>query len=209
VGGRGKTALLDRFARELEQRKPPIPYARFDVENLRSPATAGREAMLRLRSDLEAGFHIKLPRFDLLLSVLLAAEGGPPPPLVTINPGLKATFNFMMRLVGIPADTIEEVVGSLAKRSETASKLLATADGRREVLALLERARRDYQALADELIDRFATDLADGLPARQGKACRAVLFFDTILKPSGKGQTSAARSRRAAWMPGFAGSPAW
>jgi hypothetical protein len=82
VGGRGKTRLLDKLADELDRLQPPMPHARFDVANLRSPATAAREVLLRLRSDLESRFRLTFPRFDLLLSVLLTAEGGPPPPLV-------------------------------------------------------------------------------------------------------------------------------
>ena len=98
VGGRGKTRLLDKLTDELDRLKPPVPHARFDVANLKSPATAAREVLLRLRSDLESRYGLKFPRFDLLLSVLLAAEGGPPPPLVTLNPILKSIFDYMMGL---------------------------------------------------------------------------------------------------------------
>jgi hypothetical protein len=64
------------------------------------------EALLRLRSDLESGFDLKFPRFDLLLSVLPEAEVGPPPPLVMLNPHLKNLFDFVMSLKGISSGFI-------------------------------------------------------------------------------------------------------
>ncbi len=183
IGGVGKTRLIDRFTQELDGLKPPVPYARFDIENVKSPAGAAREVLLRLRSDLESRFRLKFSRFDLLLSVLPAQEGGASPPLVTLNPVLKGTFDFVMGLKGIPADKITKVgkvVHDQARKWETTEKLLAKASGREEIHRLRERARRDDPALADELIDRFAADLVEGLPQRPGHACRGVLFFDTF-----------------------------
>ncbi len=131
VGGRGKTRLLDKLTDELDRLQPPLPHARFDIANLKSPATAAREVLLRLRSELESQFSLAFPRFDLLLSVLLAAEGGPLPSLVTLNPNLKSTFDFMMGLLGIPSDMIGKSLDGLARKSKTAERMLARAGGAR------------------------------------------------------------------------------
>ncbi|HEV3168168.1 MAG TPA: tetratricopeptide repeat protein [Isosphaeraceae bacterium] len=180
VGGVGKTALLNRLAQELEELHPPLPHARFNVENLKSEAMAARECLLRFRADLESAFGLRFPSFDLLLSVLLAGEGGPPPPLVALNPDLKDAINLVTGLFGIPSATLGAFLARQATRSEAARRLLARAGGREEITSLRERARRDDPALADELIDRFADELAASLPARTGRACRGVLFFDTF-----------------------------
>jgi tetratricopeptide (TPR) repeat protein len=202
VGGRGKTRLLDKLADELDRLQPPMPHARFDVANLKSPATAVREVLLRLRSDLESRFRLTFPRFDLLLSVLLAAEGGPPPPLVALNPSLKSTFDFTMGLLGVPSDMITKFLHSQVRKSKTAERFLAKAGGREEILHLRDRARRDDPTLADELIARFADELVKGLPPRVGKACRGVLFFDTfetLWKGSDAGRSVQARQLDA-WL---------
>jgi tetratricopeptide (TPR) repeat protein len=202
VGGVGKTTLIERLGHELDGQKPPIPHARFNVENLKSPASAAREILLKLRSDLESGYAMKFPRFDLLLAVLLTAEGGTPPPLVSLNPGLKNLFDFTMGLVGVPSDMIGKVLHGQASKSETAARLLARAGGREELFHLRERARREDPTLADELIDRFADDLVAALAARPGKACRGVLFldtFETLWKGSDAGRSVQAR-RLDAWL---------
>ena len=202
VGGVGKTTLLRRLGHELDGLTPPLPHARFDVENLKSPAIAAREVLLQLRVDLESRFGLKFPRFDTQLAVLLIAEGGEPPPLVRLNPNLKNTFDFMMGLIGVPSDAIGKFLHGQTGKSKTVERLLARAGGREEVLHLRERARRSDPALADELIDRFADDLAAGLPPRPGKACRGVLFFDTfetLWKGSDAGRSVQAR-RLDAWL---------
>jgi hypothetical protein len=202
VGGVGKTMLIERFAHELDQSHPPVPHARLDVENLGSPATAARQVLLRLRFNLESRYRLSFPRFDSLLTVLLATEGGAPPSLVSLNPGLKSTFDFMMGLKGIPAAKIGEFLDRQARKWKTTERLLARAGGREDILHLLARARRADPTLADELVDRFADDLAASLPARPGKACRGVLFFDTfetLWKGSDTGRSVQAR-RLDAWL---------
>ena len=201
VGGVGKSALIERLGHELDGLDPRIPYAHLNVENLKTLDPA-RESLIRLRSDLEFGFGLSFPRFDDLLTVLLAAEGGPPASLASVSPGLKNTFDLVMGLEGIPANEIVRFLHGLASKSETARRLLAKAGGREEVLRLRERARREDPTLADELIDRFADDLAAGLPARPGKACRGVLFFDafeTLWKGSDEGRSVQAR-RLDSWL---------
>jgi len=202
VGGVGKTALLEHLGDELDRLKPAVPHARIDIENLRSPAQAAREVLLRLRITLASRFGVNFHRFDDLLSVLLAAEGGAPPSLVALNPNLKDTFDFMMGLFGIPSEKIGAFLHGQASKSKAAERLLAKAGGREELLHLRERTRRDDPTLDDELIDRFADDLAEGLPNRPDRACRGVLFFDTfetLWKGSNAGRSVQAR-RLDAWM---------
>src|SRR4051794_17808016 len=49
VGGRGKTRLIDKLTDVLDRLEPPMPHARFDIENVKSPAGAAREVLLQLR----------------------------------------------------------------------------------------------------------------------------------------------------------------
>jgi tetratricopeptide (TPR) repeat protein len=179
VGGVGKSALIERFRLELDRRKPAIPHARFDVEALQSLTATSRDVLLSLRSELESRFRLNFPRFDLLLSSLLAAEGGTPPPLVASNLSLKNTLEQMTTLQPLLSKKSVKLLDELARTSKTAERLLAREGAREELLLQVERARRSDPTLADLLIDRFADDLVEGLPARAGKACRGVLFFDS------------------------------
>jgi tetratricopeptide (TPR) repeat protein len=179
VGGVGKSALIERLRNELDRRKPAIPHARFDVETLKSLTSTSREVLLSLRSELESRFRLSFPRFDLLVTSLLVAEGGTPPPLVASNSSLKNTFELMTTLQPLLSSKSVKLLDELARKSKTAERLLAREGAREELLHQVERARRNDSTLADLLSDRFADDLVEGLPARAGKACRGVLFFDS------------------------------
>ena len=183
---------------------PLFPCA-LNVENLKSLHTAAREALLRFRSDFEAEFGIKFPRFDLLLSVLLAADGGPPPPLVALNQGLKNTFDLAMALFGIPSDTIGKFVAWAGEQVRNDRAIACQSWGARRSPPTRACSPRRPE-LADELIDRFADDFLAGLPARPGKACRGVLFvdtFETLWKESDVGRSV----QGVGSTPGFATSP--
>jgi hypothetical protein len=202
VGGVGKTTLIDRLGHELDLARPPIPHARFDVENLASPIGASRDVPLRLRSDLEARFGLSFPRFDLALTVLLASEGGQPPPLIRVNENLNDVFQFATSLVSIPKDGLLNMADRLLRKHETAERLVRRIGGTEEVIHLRERVQRGDPTLIDELIDRFADDLVEALPPRPGRACRGVLFFDTfetLWKGSDAGRSVQAR-RLDAWL---------
>ncbi len=92
VGGIGKTTLVQKLCAELDQAHPPIPYARFNLDNIADQTQASREVLLRLRSDLENGFHLHFSSFDLALAVTLARDGGDAPAMVKLSPGLSNAF---------------------------------------------------------------------------------------------------------------------
>ncbi len=179
VGGCGKTTLIGKLADELDRLDPPMPYARFNFENRKSPATAAREVLLRLRSNLEDRIGLTFPRFDLLICLLLAAQGGRAPSLVALNPSLKNALDVMMDLVGISSSATGVFVQSHMLESKAIKQLLAKAAASEDVLDLLQGVHRD-PTLPEQLVDRFAVDLLQGLPPRSGKACRGALFFNTV-----------------------------
>ena len=49
VGGIGKTTLVQKLCAELDRRAPPVPYARFNLDNIADQTQAYREVLLRLR----------------------------------------------------------------------------------------------------------------------------------------------------------------
>ncbi len=93
VGGIGKTALVQRLAQGLRESKPPLPCALFSMENIGDQTRAYREVLVRWRTDLESQFRISFPHFDLCLGIMLAREGGDPPPLFQ-RPSLKPWLEF-------------------------------------------------------------------------------------------------------------------
>lgn len=178
--GLGKSALLGQLGRELDAVSPPAPHAYYNLENLRTPTSAAREALLHIRCELESRFDLSFPRFDMLLCLLVAGDGGTPPALVARNPALKETFDLATSFLGLSADKFSELLKVPADSPSAASPTTDAAGGREEILDLRARVRREDPTLADELIDRFASDLVSSLPARDGRACRGVLFFDAV-----------------------------
>jgi hypothetical protein len=177
VGGIGKTTLINKLCDNLRHAK--IPHARFDLQTVRDPTQAYREALLQMRCDLESQFGIPFPRFDLCLAVILAREGGEPPPLVQINPFLQDAFKFITSIFQAPREglggLIDASIRCLPQLEAHVRKVFNTED----VIHLRNLALRDDQKLYEELIRRFAQDLKENLPPRAGKACRGVLFLDT------------------------------
>jgi tetratricopeptide (TPR) repeat protein len=177
VGGIGKTTLINKLRDNLRQAK--IPHARFDMQTIRDQTQAYREVLLQMRCDLESQFGIPFPRFDLCLAVILAREGGEPPPLVQINPFLQDAFKFITSIFQAPREglggLIDASIRCLPQLEAHVRKVFNTED----VIHLRNLALRDDQKLYEELIRRFAQDLKENLPPRAGKACRGVLFLDT------------------------------
>jgi tetratricopeptide (TPR) repeat protein len=177
VGGIGKTTLINKLCDNLRQAK--IPHARFDLQTVRDPTQAYREALLQMRYDLESQFGISFPRFDLCLAVILAREGGEPPPLVQINPFLQDAFGFITSIFQAPREGLGGLIDSSIRRIPKLEAHVRKVFNTEDVIHLRALALRDDQQLYEELIRRFAEDLKENLPARAGKACRGVLFLDT------------------------------
>ena len=183
VGGIGKTTLVRKLCADLMQSTSPLPHARFNLENVGDQAQACRDVLLRLRSDLESDFSVQFPRFDLALAVLLAREGGEHPPLVRMSPGLGAAFGaaleFTPSFIKAGLKLASQQIESAVQRSETLEHWVRQVGGTEAVLELNERFAQDDQIVLEELVRRFAQDLAGSLLERPGKACRGVLFLDT------------------------------
>jgi tetratricopeptide (TPR) repeat protein len=177
VGGIGKTTLINKLRDNLRHAK--IPHARFDLQTVRDPTQAYREALLQMRCDLESQFRISFPRFDLCLEVILAREGGEPPPLVRINPILQNAFRFITSIFQAPREGLGGLIDAIIRRFPKLEASVRKVFNTKDVIHLRALALRDDQQLYEELIRRFAEDLKENLPARAGKACRGVLFLDT------------------------------
>ena len=203
VGGVGKSALL----RRLESRLPQgFPRALIDIQAVGDKTRAYREVLLKLRTDLGQSFHVAFPRFDLCLGVMLAREGGDPPPLVKVNPVLGDAFKFISGLamlipglwsLGVPL--AESVVRGSLRLFPGLQDAIRRAGGLDEVIKLRGRVVQDDPTLPGDLIRRFAQDLGEHLPSRPG-ACRAVLFLDTYETLwAGREAGGATHTRRLDW----------
>ena len=180
VGGIGKSTLVRRLFFALGEEKLAVPHAQVNLQEIGDVTQAGRESLLRFRTDLENRFGISFPRFDLCLAVLIAREGGPPPPLVRVNPVLKDLFDWSVGWVPLPTSGVESALRRTIEKFSWLERLVRDAGGTEDVIGLRNRALENDPAMNDELIRRFALDLRDGLPEREGKYCRCVLFLDTF-----------------------------
>ena len=119
VGGIGKTTLINKLNDDLREADPPVPHARFDIQNVTDPTQAYRLVLLSLSHDLEREFGLGFPHFVLCWAVMAAREGGEPPPLVKINPLLSDIFKFALKFIESPLPDFTNGVQMLADRSET------------------------------------------------------------------------------------------
>ncbi|MGI4790498.1 MAG: hypothetical protein ACRYFS_16805 [Janthinobacterium lividum] len=183
VGGAGKTTLVQKLCAGLDSLKPPIAYARFNLDNIADQTQAYREVLLRLRADLENNFHLDFSRFDLGLAVMLARDGGAPPPMLKISPHLNVAFEVAMEFtpsfVKATAKLAAAELRNVITKSDKLEQWVRRVGGTEAVLSLSQALMQDEQIIQEELIRRFAQDLSANLPVRPGKACRGVLFLDT------------------------------
>ena len=183
VGGAGKTTLVQKLCVGLDSARPSVPYARFNLDNIADQTQAYREVLLRLRADLENNFHLPFPRFDLGLAVILARDGGTPPAMVKVNPHLSSVFDaaleFTPSFLKATTRLLEAEMKQVIRKSDKLEQWVRHVGGTEEVISLSQALMQDEQIIQEELIRRFAQDLAAHLPERPGKACRGVLFLDT------------------------------
>ncbi len=182
VGGAGKTTLVQKLCAGLDSLSPPLPYARFNLDNIADQTQAYREVLLRLRADLENNFHVAFPRFDLGLAVILARDGGSPPPMLKVNPHLASVFDaaleFTPSFLKATTRLLETEMKQVIRKSDKLEQWVRHVGGTEEVVALGQALMQDEQIIQEELTRRFVQDLS-ALPERPGRACRGVLFLDT------------------------------
>lgn len=179
VGGIGKTTLQRKMCDELENNKPPVPFARFDMGTIKDQTHAYREVLLNMRFDFEQrGFKIKFSRFDICWAVITAYEEGNPEPLAKGDQVLMDLLKFAASILGAPVAGLEGLVGKKIRQSPEIEKKIRHVLGTEDVMDLRRRVLAGDATLVNELIKSFVLDLADGLPVRDGKICRAVIFID-------------------------------
>jgi hypothetical protein len=180
VGGIGKTTLVStNFAIISDTPTSPTPDFEYGGPFAQPDASVPQRVLLQMRYDLESQFGISFPRFDLCLAVILAREGGEPPPLVRINPILQDAFRFITSIFQAPREGLGGLIDASIRRFPKLEAYVRKVFNTEDVIHLRALALRDDQQLYEELIRRFAEDLKENLPARAGKACRGVLFLDT------------------------------
>ncbi|NOR47595.1 MAG: hypothetical protein GQ533_06065, partial [Methanosarcinaceae archaeon] len=178
VGGIGKTALQLKFSEILRTDEPSLPYARVDLTNIGDRVLTDRKVLLNLRADLEKNFGIKFPRFELLLAVIVAHEGGDTEPLVREYPVLQDTLNFAASLLQAPVAGLSGLVDTMIRKSPGLEERVRHVFKTEEVIRLRERTREEDNTLPGELIRYFVWDLKENLPQRTDRTCRCVLFLD-------------------------------
>ena len=183
VGGTGKTTLVQKLCAGLDSRTPPLPYARFNLDNIADQPQAYREVLLRLRADLENNFHLSFPRFDLGLAVVLARDGGEPPPMLKVSPHLTSVFDavleFTPSFVKATTRLVEAEIKHVIKKNDVLEHWVRRVGGTEAVVSLSQALMQDEQIIQEELLRRFAQDLTASLPEQSGRVCRGVLFLDT------------------------------
>ena len=115
--------------------------------------------------------------------MILARDGGTPPPMVKVNPHLSSVFDaaleFTPSFLKATTRLLETELKQVIRKSEKLEQWVRHVGGTEEVVALSQALMQDEQIVQDELIRRFAQDLAAHLPERSNHAVRGVLFLDT------------------------------
>lgn len=160
-----------------------LPFAWFNLENLKDQTQAYQEVLVHLSTQLKREFSVPFPRFSLCMKVLQAREGGDPAPIFDIDPKLNDALNSALSfLPNWATATIKVSKGHLLGAVENSSRLkdfVQRIGGMSKLVDLVEQMSRDDDNLPKEMIKCFAQDLDEGLKQRNESACRAVLFLDT------------------------------
>ena len=184
VGGAGKTTLTKHLQEKCDELK--VPWAAVDLAEARE----ADEALSRLAAQLEQRHEIRFKGFKQAMAVLAAKETG-----AAVTPKVAEHLSASSHIAGIALEALGliPVIGPIAialKLSKDATqlalgKVLKSNQGFREAVAkiggekeLFELVGRDETELLDELLRRFAAELAAELLDRVGKSGRGVLFFD-------------------------------
>ncbi len=190
ASGSGKTTLLRRLQDQLRDTRPSVCRAQVNLENVGARSEAYREVLLRLRLGLEnlPAETIEFPHFDLCWALLAARGSSELPSPIRPNYPLCELFEFAASVLQAPAAGLAAFVEETLEWSPSLQLSLQGTGGINEIISLRERALRDDDELPAELIQRFAMNLIENLPAAEDKACRAILFLDNydMLWPGGE-----------------------
>lgn len=185
VGGSGKSWLLQRF-REVT---PPMPIAYLDLDRSTGGTNYADNYPLALAELRRQFSDIDCPQFDLAYTWLRVKEGVRDDPLFQGGGLLENTWEFILQVRDVASSEVPEeglVKWLVCKVSEPIGQWLLTSsfgkwlDTRFGWYHFLENKTAPPQEIYRHLRMRLLFDLEEYLPARQGKAVRAVLFVDSV-----------------------------
>ena len=183
VGGTGKSWLLRKLRMELPAN---LPSALLDFEPLVG-GTPYHNDLSRALAELRRQFGaVECPCFDIAYGWLRFKEGIKDEPLLKGN-GLAATTAEVVGelasgvaagipLFGLFLKKVAATIGKAFKGSRL-ERWFAERTNQEDFLRL---RRMEPQEIYPLLVDRLLLDLAEGLPERAGRACRGLVFIDTV-----------------------------
>jgi hypothetical protein len=210
VGGTGKSWLVHKL-RDIVTTAEEVPQAHLDFSILKGGEIYQRDHAAAL-AEIQRQLDVPCPRFEVAYNVMLWKQGRRDKVESRVDDTASTGWQIAIALGQDAASALVpgvNVAGKLLEKfGETAGRRLrATALGR----WLETRGSSDFlrgltartaQEIGAELVDHLARDLHEELPARPGKACRAVLFFDTfedLVRETGRGP-GRDRSARQQWI---------
>jgi tetratricopeptide (TPR) repeat protein len=210
VGGTGKSWLVHKL-RDIVTTAEEVPQAHLDFSILKGGEIYQRDHAAAL-AEIQRQLDVPCPRFEVAYNVMLWKQGRRDKVESRVDDTASTGWQIAIALGQDAASALVpgvNVAGKLLEKfGETAGRRLrATALGR----WLETRGSSDFlrgltartaQEIGAELVDHLARDLHEELPARPGRACRAVLFFDTfedLVRDTGRGP-GRDRSARQQWV---------
>ena len=184
VGGAGKTTLIRHLQEKCDEMK--LSWVKVDL----AEAQGADDALPRLVTQFEQRHGFRFKGFKQVLAVLVAKEtNGVVIPKVVENLstsshiagialeglGLVPVIGQIALALKLGKDALQLSLKKALKDNEAFRKAVAKIGGEKELFKL---ACRDEPELRDELLRRFAAELASSLPEGNGKSGRGVLFFD-------------------------------
>ena len=184
VGGIGKTWLTKQARQEWLPDNMPSARLDFDTSVGTSYMNDSAAALAEIRRQL----NVPCPRFDLAYAMMRYKQGVKDEPLLRSSGAAGTAWELVTE--GLSAATnsfpggnllvwITKKAGSGINKRLKASGLdeLFAGDGEQEFFDL---RRLDPQDIHARLSEKLGRDLEEKLPARDGKACQAVVFLDTF-----------------------------
>ena len=186
VGGAGKSCLLKRLRQQADQ----LPTAYVDLDP-RFGSQAHRTDPSRVLGDIrrQLGASVRCPRFDLAYTWLRYKEGLQDEPNFRGSGVLGNTWEFVVEAgdaaaSDIPgASLVTWLVGKVTApvrdwlNESGVGAWLATKLGQEDFVRLKNQLPAE---IYPQLHRRLLADLSEHLPDRDGRACRAVVFVDTV-----------------------------